>query len=245
MRRTVLLSLIVALLAGCGEVPATTSPVPYTSPTPKPEQPAALFIGDSYTAGRGAANPAQAESCLTATAMGWLCNLDAQGGTGFVANGHNNQPTFQAIGGRLAEAHHKYLADIILIDAGRNDGRTPRMQVQEAVVAYLTALRGQWPAAKLVIVAPYFMASTRPLLGPKFTAFLKAQAQAFRGQIIDPIGEGWVKAPITAAMTISDKVHPSPDGHRYLAEHLTADLKALGLTNVPITDMRGARAGLR
>lgn len=242
-------ALAVAVLAGAlfavqgpGEAPAAQQPAAAVATYPAaPEQVAALFVGDSFTAGTGAADQQHAESCLTAAELGWICNLDAQGGTGFVADGRADSPTSGPLASRLAQTHQHYLADVIVVDAGRNDAALPAAQVRGAVTAYLKALRAAWPEAELVLVAPYFLDSTSPL-GTPGTAFLRAQAERFDAQLIDPVGEGWVRDDRTSGLTVEDGVHPSPEGHAYLARHLVEDLRRLGLGDVSITDLRGARS---
>lgn len=215
-------------------------PAASSSPTPTPEQPAALWIGDSYTAGTGAKSPTRAESCLTSDAMGWICNLDAQGGTGFIANGHRNNLDFEPLGKRLAATHERFLADVVIVDAGRNDGSSPPSEVIPAARDYLRSVESAWPKAKLVVVLPYFMSSGAEPPSRSLNAALRSETERLGGQVIDPIGEGWINDR-AKSLTISDGVHPNPAGHRYIARHLTQDLRRLGLGEVPITDTLDAR----
>lgn len=55
--------------------------------TPQPVRPAALWIGDSYTAATGAPTVGQGEAALTSKALGWDYAIDAEGGTGFLDPG--------------------------------------------------------------------------------------------------------------------------------------------------------------
>jgi hypothetical protein len=207
------------------------------SVAPAPPQPAALFVGDSYTLGTGASGARQAESCLTADALGWSCNLDAEDGTGFINNGHSFDLTASALLGRLKDTKARYYADIILVDAGRSDARFASEQVQRAETIYLTALRAAWPKATLVLIAPYYMSSFAPLFGSSYLHYLQVQAKRFSAAVLDPIGEGWI-SEATAGMTTLDRVDPDAAGHRYIAQHLVADLRRLGLGQVPLTDPR-------
>jgi lysophospholipase L1-like esterase len=203
--------------------------------------PSALFLGDSYTAGTGATGVTTGEACLTANALGWVCNLDAQGGTGFVT-GAPSSAGFGALPTRLTATHSAKLADIIIIDAGRNDGDQDPAKVQTAIRNYLHAVRQAWPLAKLVVVEPYYMGQAASPLSPATLAVLRAQTKRAGGVLVDPIGEGWIKRSLTAKMTIKDGIHPTPAGHRYIARHLVADLRRLGLDTVAVTDRRGAAA---
>lgn len=200
--------------------PAKSGPAPATT-----KQPVSLWIGDSYTAGTGADNPGESEAALAAAGMGWIFNSDAQGGTGFISNGHTNSAAFTPLSGRLSGTVADDLADVVVIDAGRNDPASVR--TVDAARRYLARVRAAWPHAKVVLIAPYFLAlGTEP--NPPVTTFYRTQAKRRDTYLIDPVAEGWV-GPQVSSLTISDGVHPNPAGHRYIANHLVRDLKALGV----------------
>lgn len=199
----------------------------------KPTQPSSLWIGDSYTAGTGAPSQSAAESCLTATTMGWICNTDAEGGTGFINPGPAGAGT-HPIGKRIATDKASMLADVVIIDAGRNDDDAPAAIPAAAKV--VAEVRKDWPNAPIVFIAPYYMAHTGEIDAP-LAAWEKSEAAKIHSYFIDPNAEGWITAAKTGPMTISDHVHPDPAGHRYIAKHLTADLKRLGLTHLAVTDV--------
>ena len=214
---------------------ASTTPVLVAPPS----QVASLWVGDSFTAGAGAVRPRQGEACLTAKMMGWLCTLDAQAGTGFLNEGKAGDPSFVPIEGRLRHTKEQFVADVIVVDGGRNDLTAPAGALELAMSSYFTALRTAWPDAEVVIIAPYFMRGEGvPVVG--LTAFMAAEAARIDASFIDPIGEGWVSEK-TATMTADDRLHPSPEGHAYLAKHLAARLRELGLSTVPVTDLRAGR----
>lgn len=215
-----------------GEVPLGVTPGPVATASPSTAAsgavggPLALFVGDSYTAGTGAGSKAAAESCLTAAALGWTCVLDAQGGTGFLADGHNNQPYFAPLIGRVTADYVLHTPDIVVVDAGRNDDRFATSEVTAAAGRYLTRVHELWPRAKVVTIVPYFMSGNG-------SRTYRALASVYRSKnpryVIDPTGEGWISAK-TRNLTISDRVHPNPAGHRYIASHLAADLRRLGVS---------------
>jgi lysophospholipase L1-like esterase len=199
-----------------------------------PTQPSSLWIGDSYTQGVGAVDQSHAESCLTSTAMGWVCNTDAEGGTGFIANGRVTDPTYAPVGRRLAADKANLLADVVIVDAGRNDSTLPEPKLEHAADREFAGIRKDWPKAQLVAIVPYFMNATGRTAA--FAAFERAEMVKYHGQVVDPIAEGWISAK-TASMTIADRVHPTPAGHRYIAQHLVADFRRLGLAKLPVTDI--------
>jgi lysophospholipase L1-like esterase len=185
-----------------------------------------LWIGDSYTAGTGAASPESGEACLTAQAMGWRCTLDAEGGTGFVnpGAGAGSKP----VPARLAQ-DRRDSPNVVVVDVGRNDGLEPWGRVRPVVTKYLTDLRAAFPRAHLVLIAPYYMADSSRFAGGRFAALYRRLAPTLHAVVIDPEVAGWMGTAQTAGLTIGDHVHPSPAGHKLIAQHLAADLKRAGL----------------
>lgn len=182
-----------------------------------------LWIGDSYTAGAGAKDAEHAESCLTAARMGWLCDLDAEGGTGFVADGHDKSLAFAPVGQRLEATAENSQADVVIIDTGRTD---PDDQTTvDAARTFFDDVRSAYPKAAVVLVAPYYMTSDSAIR-PTLAAFEQKYAQGHGSfHFVDPIAEGWISLAKSGSMVLPDKVHPGPAGHRYVAEHLAVELR--------------------
>jgi lysophospholipase L1-like esterase len=202
------------------------------------ERPAALFVGDSYTAGSGTAGPRLGYACLAAEQMDWICNLDAQSGTGYINDGSLNSVAFRPFAQRLGDDAKRFRADVVIVDGGRNDVSPDLDGVAAAAADYLRAVRSQWPQARLVVVVPYFLSST-PQSFPfaeRLGARLREIVQPLGGIVIDPMASGWVPAPDVAALLSPDGIHPNADGHRYLAEHFSGALREAGMSDVPITD---------
>jgi lysophospholipase L1-like esterase len=200
-------------------VRAVPSPAPTTTPSAEPV--VSLWLGDSYTAGTGAGDLAHGEACQTALALGWVCRVDGQGGTGFVADGHVNSKKFAPLGDRLSATAAKYDPDVVVIDAGRNDSTAPKADVKAAAEAYFERVRQAWPHARLIAVAPYYLGRDDRPLGGWFAPFEKSLVEQYGGTFVDPFAEGWT----TRALTGKDKLHPTPQGHAWIAEHLAPDLR--------------------
>lgn len=187
--------------------------------------PVALWFGDSFTAGTGATGQGTAESCLTSVALGYVCALDAQGGTGYVADGQVNSKSFQPLGKRLPETASQYQhPDLIVIDAGRNDGTAPIAEVEAAAARYYNGIEKAYPNKPVVLIAPYFMGDG-PGAFADLRAWMRQQAKARDWVFIDPIAEGWTRS--WSGLVIADGVHPSPAGHKAIAERLSAALAEL------------------
>jgi len=204
--------------------PEVNADASYSAPSPKPRT-VSLWLGDSYTAGTGADSLHSGEACLTAAKLDWLCKVDAQGGTGFLADGHINSSKFKPLRGRLRATAAKYEADIVVIDAGRNDGSAAEEDLRAAVASYVEDVHGAWPRAKIVAISPYFVSSRSRPLGDWFVNFERDVVERYEGIFIDPIEDGW--AGQRDGLTLPDGVHPNQAGHEYIAEHLSRTLKPL------------------
>ena len=211
--------------------------VPQAAPAPAARsEVVGLFVGDSFTAGTGASSPDEGEACLTAKALGWICKLDAQGSTGFLADGSAISPSFAPLAERLQRTHERFLADVVVVDAGRNDGGV-RPALRRAVRDYLGQLRDTWPKAAIVVVVPYFLDRDQPLDEPdcpRCTArrpSASVLAWSTPSERVDLPGAVGVAGP-------AGRCAPEPEGHQYIAEHLAEDLRTLGLDQVAVTDVR-------
>ncbi len=206
------------------------------------QQLSALFVGDGYAAGAGAASRAEAWSCLTARSMGWICNLDAQEGTGFLADGRQHNASYAPLLSRLSDTRARYLADVVIVDAGRWDADADTVALTDAMVAYLRAVRAAWPKAELVAIEPYRMDSPEPVLDEVETQALRDELKRLNGAAIDPIGAGWIDPAVTGRLTAANGVQPNTAGHEYIAKHVTAALRDLGLDDARVTDTRSPLA---
>jgi lysophospholipase L1-like esterase len=247
--QTVALAVLTVLLLVTGYLALTrdASPPPFTPAADAavpmsglaPTRPSMLFVGDSFAAGSGTTGPDLAYSCLTADLMDWVCNLDAQGGTGYISDGSLNSRDFGPFSSRLSADAARYRADIVIVDGGRNDSSVEVKVVALAAQNYLRGVRAQWPRAALVVLVPAFVNST-PANFPfaeQFGQQLREIVKPLGGIVIDPMTDGWIPPANAEALLDPDGVHPNPDGHQYLAQQLSSALRAVGLSDVPITDI--------
>lgn len=238
MGRAIAVALCASALAlgGCGSggVPGTTTQTSPTTtqtsppaPTTTTTVPFALWIGDSYTAGAGGTSSATSEAEEASGMLGWHAAVDAEGGTGFVANGHAANPSYEALPTRLVNDETTDPdPDVVVLDAGRNDHGVAPSKLRRTVVSYFDALAEAYPSSAVVVIAPYLMTSkpTDYLLQRRL---LKQQAEAHGWAFVDPIGEGWID-PTSAKLVASDGVHPDQAGQNYIADHLLSAIpKAL------------------
>ncbi|MCZ4518090.1 SGNH/GDSL hydrolase family protein [Rhodococcus ruber] len=229
------------------------APAPSSSATDTATEPttdrssdtSALFIGDSYTAAQ--ANPSgTGYPCLTATALDWNCNIAAQPGTGYI-NGGPDHRIPRIIGAlevdstslieRLPRLRTKFDADIVVLDAGRNDVGFDAVDVGNAFLSTLDQTQQTWPNARIVVIAPWFLASpaividpgTGPIgVGAYLLGLMRAQPRFDPVTFIDPGALGWFQNEDTFPLRDLDGIHPTDRAHRVIAEKLIPALLANG-----------------
>jgi lysophospholipase L1-like esterase len=209
-------------------------PQPADTPGPRVPQaeqgpPTALFIGDSYTAGRG---PRElSPSCMAASRLGWLCHLSAVPGTGYVSGGPANRFTVDEYRGestsfseRIPFLANQFDPDIVVLDGGRNDQFPPRVNVLAAMVATIADAKRAWPEAEIVFERPRFLSRPNDDLGfdESFTGRLLRDPAAIGVSVIDPIRAFGGRD--TSSLLSDDGIHPNRQGELDLAAVLTASL---------------------
>jgi lysophospholipase L1-like esterase len=212
-------------LAGCVAVAYVGIHRPQVVAAPEP---ISLWIGDSYTAGAGAAKGEYGEAIATSVALGWQTDLDAEGGTGFVARGRRHKHFFgEPVPVRVpGDAASFPGVDVVVLDAGRNDVKHPEAKVRRAVVSSFAEIAKGFPRSAVVVIAPYLMTSKRSDYLP-LRRLLRRETARRHWAFIDPIAQGWINAT-SAKLVAGDRVHPDQEGYDYIVAHLApAITKAL------------------
>jgi lysophospholipase L1-like esterase len=183
----------------------------------------ALWIGDSFTAGEGAFVPASLTyPFLVSERLGWNCRVDAQSGTGFVNDGWLASPGYAPLIRRLRDDLRHHPADVLIVDAGRNDVEATTPALTAAVTDYLAALRSGYPVAPLAVVLPSLIDREQPPEYHRVAGVLRAAAAEAGGTVIDPAGAGAFRdLPDLNGLTCQDGFHPSAAGQARYAEVLT------------------------
>jgi hypothetical protein len=198
------LALTIAVLAGLGfalrpqhtpriTVAASAARVDRPQP-PATTRPSALFISDSYTGGIGLKE--RYYGCMAAVRMGWLCDVSAEPGTGYISGGPANRFDLKEGKGpstsfdeRIPGLADRYAPDIVVLDGGRNDRFAPSAAVFAVMSATIADVRQNWPTAKIVFIRPRLL--DRPDddvgYGDDFIARLRAEPAAHDMVVVDPI----------------------------------------------------------
>lgn len=188
-----------------------------------------LFVGDSFTTGTGA-GPEGGYPCIVARVMGWSCNVDAQGSTGFVNAGvQARDGKTKKLFDRLATDRGQFEVDTLIIDGGRNDLGYAVEPVLAAMREYLNAARSNWPNAKILMVLPSYATPAIYPQYPQLRSGMEKLVKDVGAQLIDPIAQGWYALPVDIrSIVIGDGVHLNPAGQDHVADQLLNALSRLG-----------------
>jgi lysophospholipase L1-like esterase len=168
--------------------------------------------------------------CILARAEGWNCNVDAQPATGFVNDGKlfGNHDTQRMID-RLDRDRQLYSVDMVVVDAGRDDLAILPDTVIEAATAYLSRAAALWPAAKIVVLMPYWLNIGGYVNYDQLRAGFASAVQAVHGVLLDPLAERWFATAPLQRMVISDGIHPNALGNQTIAQDIADSLARHGL----------------
>jgi lysophospholipase L1-like esterase len=214
---------VVALALGL--TACSAAPAPDTAATPG-AGPLVAFYGDSYTLGTGASDPSMRWSTLISEERGWNEFNPSVNGLGFVNHrsdfGEKDLPA-------LVIAQRP---DIVFVTMGLNDnfsfaGRAAL--IHETIAADLTRIREALPAARIIVVEPFWYTEERPESVATIIGWVEDAAASIDADWI-PGASRWIDGHYAGAdesWMAADGIHPSDIGYRHLAEEMDAALARL------------------
>ncbi|WEO78041.1 SGNH/GDSL hydrolase family protein [Cryobacterium sp. SO2] len=220
---------------------ATPSVTPAPTPSPTPTSPpVALFLGDSYTLGRGASDPALRWTTLVASKAGWKEVNRGVGGSGYdtvsglVGCSADYCPTYVTRAMDVITAH----PDIVIISGGQND--RPMLAadpdaVHTAVNETYRLIRQGLPNARIIAVGPSTPEAATPAV-IALDSWVRAAATGVDAEyvsLLDPV-------VITAPMVAPDALHVNDAGHRAIAARVLAAVTAPAAPTATPTPTRTA-----
>ena len=203
--------------------PAQVAPVTevrkITAPSPWPQ---VAIIGDSYTGGsdvggRGS-NVWYRRTCAD---LRWYCVAKSVAGSGWVA-----APSGRSFGQRVPWAV-AFDPDVVLFFNGVDDLQHPMRTIHPAGLKALEDLRRRKPDVVVIVIGPV---APRPIFGAalEMRDNVQAAALATGAYFIDPLAERWFQGT-NRRFIGADRFHPTDAGHRYMADLITKDVRALNL----------------
>jgi lysophospholipase L1-like esterase len=130
---------------------------------PKEEKPrtTAVFLGDSFTEGTGTSSPERGYLAYAAKAAGLDARPAAEGGTGIIADRHQNNSKNQKFRDRLAKDVFPYHPDVVVIAGGANDagpiddGTVTLDEYRAEYDALIGYIQKGLPDTKIIVLGPF------------------------------------------------------------------------------------------
>jgi lysophospholipase L1-like esterase len=176
-------------------------------------------VGDSYTTGgdlggRGAQGwTARAWQLLARRGMQINADVAAEGGAGYgIPGNHGN--VYEQLANRAIRPDDT----LVVFFGSRNDQPANPVTLPGAMISALGVARRTAPSAQLLVIGPPWPTADVPpaVLGVRDALY--GAAKLLGATWIDPIAERWfVGHP---ELIGSDGVHPTDDGHAYMAERI-------------------------
>lgn len=223
-RNVVIVSLAVPLLAlGCavvgvraaGDPPvhAVAAAAPGPTPPDRP-QPLLAVIGASFSAAVGADSRGNAWPEVLARTLGWRLAVSADPGAGYVNPGFGHRGPFARLAANLDL--RRLHPSVVIVQGGHDDIGEPPSMVSERVTQLIQQVRAASPRSKVDILSVFTTGDRpSPAAVATDTAIVTAARQADpEVTVFDPLTAHW-RFP-----RIRDQLHPSPAGHRWIADQL-------------------------
>lgn len=198
-------------------LPSVTAP-----PASRPVVPVA-FIGDSYTAGSGMGGNADAnwtsrvQAMMPALGIQIPVSRGTAGGSGYVHRG----PTGKVFPDLVASPTVDASTRLVVVFGSRNDAGEPG--VDAAATATYTAIKHAAPNAELLVIGPPWVNEKVPTNITAVRDSVKTEAIAAGATFVDPLAEHWFFGA-DAGLIGSDGIHPTDEGHRYMASKIAPHL---------------------
>ena len=251
MRRVGIVLVLLAVVVGCSHEPPpyTSTYVPSTGangglygtpglaeapplpPITLPPAATAAFIGDSWTEGYSADPKTGGYAYLTGALMGWTTEVFGAAGTGYTI-GKDGVPPYPE---RIRSLPVNPATQIVILQGSTNDLSQSALgqDLGQAAGEAVAAVRSQFPGAALAMFGP---CSTTGIADPRTSKIDKQLAvAAMRAKLhyVSCFRQKWVNAE-TVNMVMNPRTeHPSTEGHRYLADKLSAALRGFITISAP------------
>lgn len=200
------------------------------APPPRQGRFRAMFLGDSYT------ESGQCWAMIAAYLLGWDDTwLSGVGGTGYINTGRGGLNFL----GRLDTDVIAYRPDVLVVSGGLNDSGFPPKDLEKAAAALFDRITRELPDTVVFVLGPW---SPRSAVRPEINAALLTAASGRPNfHWVPNYDDHWITgtgrdgAPTgdgnSDVMIGGDGTHPTPEGHRYLAQRFATYMRRmLGLT---------------
>jgi acyl-CoA thioesterase-1 len=192
----------------------------------------AVFLGDSYTYGVGAAQRGDGYAYLVARAEHWSADVVGLPGSGYVRVAEKDDKRISAGLSSVIAAQPQ----VVIVECGHNDvdNGIPLRRVEPTALRDLRVLRAGLPQATIVVLGPVWLSGSpsRRVYAVR-DAVHAAQRQIPGSLWIDPVAQHWftgqweTRTGDDATMINYAVGHPNNTGYRHIARRLERDLLGL------------------
>lgn len=224
LKTSLYLLFMAALLAGCAENKSTESetqqPPASSSDTTISEntEKTILFFGNSLTAGYGVepseAFPALIQDRIDSLALPYrVVNAGVSGETTSGGNSRIDWVLRQPV-------------DIFVLELGGNDGLRgiPLSETRKNLQSIIDRVKAKYPQTRIVLAGMQVPPNMGQAYASEFRAIYAELAQKNKVELIPFLLEGVGGEP---TLNQSDGIHPTPQGHKILAENVWQELKGI------------------
>jgi lysophospholipase L1-like esterase len=217
-RLSVGIVILVFALAACGQSTGSTAPTP--TPSSSAPQPLRMVVlGDSIATGTSYGGLQEnGWPAIVAHTLGLSLINRAEAGTGYATAFLSRKPYTARVDEIVG-----LKPDIVIVEGSRNDEDAAATKLAAAEV--LGKLRSGLPQAGILVIGPIYSFTTNVGTTPVNDA-VKAAAAGLRLTYVDTVKAGWFTGS-AHRLIAADGVHPTDEGHRYLADLITPRVKLI------------------
>lgn len=200
-----------------------------SSGTAAPEQIDIAIIGDSFTegtpfGGEGDANWTKVlDSLLDDSGVPHSLRVEASSGSGYSLGGVRNLTFAQ-----MAELAIAPGTDLVIVFGSVNDAGTPETTYTADVRSTLEAIRKRAGSATVLVVGPAWVDARIPPEIARIEEVLRVESLRVAADFVNPLDERWFFDPgrsSAVGLISTDGLHPTDDGHAYLAERMAEKVR--------------------
>ncbi|MDP9694967.1 UNVERIFIED_ORG: lysophospholipase L1-like esterase [Arthrobacter globiformis] len=189
-------------------------------PAPRPDPDLVTIIGDSFTGGSNEGGNKAANWVARVQQTLDRANLDNEGvgGTGYASHVNN-------FGSRIARSIGPN-TDLVVFFGSRNDVASDPASVGASASAAYAEVKRIAPGAKILVIGPAWSGGEVPEPMLEVRNAVRGAAVASGATFVDPIARGWFLTPETQVLIGADGVHPTDQGHAFLADAIGPYIRA-------------------
>jgi lysophospholipase L1-like esterase len=188
------------------------------------DRPTLAVVGASISDGVGAGSPQKGWPVLLAQQLGWRSTVSADPGAGYVALGSHKQGPMERLLTKLQLATDH--PTVVIVQSGYNDIGMPPAQLAANVHKVISQIRTLAPDAAVGVLTVFPKGQASPAAWATDKIIVAAARDTYsKVYVFDPLTSHWVFP------TVSDRLHPTAAGHRWIANRLASDFRHYGLAH--------------